>query len=135
MADRYWLGTTDAVYSTAANWSATSGGAPSGVKPGAGDDVYFDGNGDNPCTLDEATAAINSLSVHGAAAPGGAYNSKLDFGDSAFGVNVTGGGDMTFDGTAEVDCGDSTITCAGHFDNADQGTWTEATSTVVMDAG
>jgi len=118
------------VYSTAANWSATSGGAPGGVKPAAGDDVYFDGNGDNNCTLDEATAAINSLSVHSAIDAGGIYSATLDFND--FAVNVTGGGDMTFDGSGTVDCGTGTLTCSGNFDSEHQTTWVQGTATLVM---
>lgn len=134
MADRYWLGTTDAVYSTAANWAATSGGAPSGVKPGAGDDVFFDGAPDNPCTIDEATAAINSLAVHGAGDPGGVYTATLDFNNQN--VNATGGGDMNFRGTGAILCGDgNTITCSGLLHNIFQtgGGWDPETSTFVLD--
>ena len=89
MANRFWLGTTDAVYSTAANWSATSGGAPSGVKPAVGDDVFFDSGGNNNCTLDEDTAAVNSILVDSAGGVGD-YSATLD--TAGFDLIVTGGG-------------------------------------------
>ena len=60
MANRYWIG-TDGVYSTVTNWSETSGGASVGAKPAAGDDVYFDGAGDNS----DAEAAEDTTSTAG----------------------------------------------------------------------
>lgn len=54
MAARYFInGGVDNNWSTSGNWSATSGGAASGVKPTAADDVFFDVNSPN-CTIDSA---------------------------------------------------------------------------------
>ena len=44
MADRYWVGTSQDFHS-AANWSATSGGAGGAGVPTSSDDVFIDGNG------------------------------------------------------------------------------------------
>jgi len=129
VADKYWANAGSASDGdndwSGANWADAIGdiGTGGAAKPGAGDDVHFTTD-DSNCTLSEATAAINSLVVTSD------YGGTLDFNDWA--VNVTGGGDMTFDGSGTVDCGASTITCAGNFDNKHQGTWTRGTSTLVM---
>jgi hypothetical protein len=58
------------------------------------------------------------------------YSGKRDFADSAYAHAIAG--DATFAAEGEVDCGDSTITCGGDFDNSTQTTWTTGTSTVVL---
>ena len=48
MAARYFItGTGDGLWNTNGNWSATDGGAASGVKPTAADDVFFTANSPN----------------------------------------------------------------------------------------
>ena len=52
MAARYWRGTTSNSWGDTNNWSDSSGGAGGFSVPTSADDVIFDGNGNNPCTLD-----------------------------------------------------------------------------------
>src|SRR3989344_4247098 len=54
MAARYFInGGVNSNWSTSGNWSATDGGAASGVKPASTDDVFFTANSPN-CTADTA---------------------------------------------------------------------------------
>ena len=57
MADRYWRGTTSTDWSNTNNWSNTSGGSTGFSAPSSADNVFFDANGNNPCTL---TSVSNS---------------------------------------------------------------------------
>lgn len=124
MAARYWVGDTDGLWNKADNWGSTSGGAGGAGVPTSADAVIFDsGYTTQNCTCDVAID-IGSINVQST------YDGKLDFADSAYGH--ASAGDMIFDGSGEVDCGDSTITCSGNFDNKDQTTWTRGTSTIVM---
>ncbi len=59
---RHWVGGTGVYSDNTNHWSATSGGAPGASKPGAGDDVFVDGNSDVGgapfvLSLDENSAA------------------------------------------------------------------------------
>ena len=63
MAARYWIGTGTGNWGSTGNWSATSGGATGASVPGASDDVTFDGNGNNPCTIDTSSRSCLSLTV------------------------------------------------------------------------
>lgn len=55
MANRFWIGTTDADYAKTANWSTSSGGAGGASVPISTDDVFFDaGSVGNACTLDSS---------------------------------------------------------------------------------
>ena len=131
--DHWWLGTTDDDHAVAANWStAGSGGAPGVSVPGTGDEVMFDGNGNNPCTL---TANLTLLHLTTEAG----YTSKLDL--AIFNLIING--NTTLDQAGEFDCGSSTMTHSGDFDCADVGTFTKDASNMVftglgnqvMDAG
>jgi hypothetical protein len=51
VADRYWRGTTSTDWSNTNNWSDTSGGSTGFSAPSSADNVFFDANGNNPCTL------------------------------------------------------------------------------------
>lgn len=58
MANRYFIaGGVDNNWDTAGNWSATDGGAASGVKPTASDDVFFTSNSPN-CTVNTAGVGL-----------------------------------------------------------------------------
>ena len=58
MAARYFInGGVNSNWSTSGNWSATDGGAASGVKPAATDDVFFTTNSPN-CTVDTAGVGL-----------------------------------------------------------------------------
>jgi len=58
MAARYFInGGVDSNWSTSGNWSATDGGAASGVKPTASDDVFFTSNSPN-CTVNTAGVGL-----------------------------------------------------------------------------
>ena len=61
--DRFWVGGTDANWSTAANWASTSGGSDSVTAPDARSAVTFDGSA--ACTLD-VDATVGSLTFTGA---------------------------------------------------------------------
>src|SRR3989344_3853628 len=58
MAARYFInGGVNSNWSTSGNWSATDGGAASGVKPTASDNVFFTANSPN-CTVDTAGGGL-----------------------------------------------------------------------------
>jgi hypothetical protein len=62
--DHWWLGTTSTDPTVAANWStAGSGGAPGISVPGTGDEVEFDGNGNNPCTFTGNMSFLNLVGM------------------------------------------------------------------------
>ena len=118
MATITWTnGNATGLWNDAGNWDA---GVPTGA-----DDAVLDATSTAACTCD---VAIDVLSLTVAAG----YSGKLDFADSAF-SHLIGTGGALFVGSGEVDCGNSTITCSGNWDNDSQGTWTPGTSTVVMD--
>lgn len=117
MAEFDWLGTTDTDPTVDANWD------PPG-SPGTGDDVDYDGDGDNPCTLTENWALGNLTTVVG-------YTAKLDL--ATFDLTMDDGGDIILDQGGEFDCGTGTISLTnGDFDYKDVATFTPGTSTVVM---
>jgi len=63
MAARFWRGTGTGNWGSTGNWSATSGGATGASVPTVSDDVTFDGNGNNPCTIDTSARSCLSLTV------------------------------------------------------------------------
>lgn len=123
--DHWWLGTTSADHAVAANWStAGSGGAPGASVPGTGNEVLFDGNGNNPCTLSANWTIQNLTTVAG-------FTAKLDL--ATFNTPFDDGGNVTLDGGGEFDMGSGSMTVTnGTFDNEDQATFTKGTSTLVM---
>jgi len=122
--DRYWVGASNSSWNNPNNWSTTSGGPVGAGVPTSANDVYFDGSYITANCLCDVAIDVASLTVEAT------YDGKLDFGDSAYSHIVAG--DFIVDGTDEIDCGDSTITCSGDFDISGQTTWTYATSTVVL---
>lgn len=122
MASRYWVGTTTS-WNTSSNWSATSGGAGGAGVPTSSDDVIFDGNGTNNCTCDVAISCL-SIDVQSG------YTGTLDYADSSYSHAIAG--DCTYAGSGIIDCGNSTITIAGNFDNTSQSTFTDASSSHVF---
>ena len=121
----WWLGTTSDDHAVAANWStAGSGGAPGVSVPGTGDEVMFDGNGNNACTLTANLVLLHLTTVVG-------YTAKLDLATSD--LTMDDGGNITLDQGGEFDCGSSTISLTnGNFDNKDVTTFTRGTSTLLM---
>jgi len=126
----WWLGTdggspTDPT--VAVNWSTTgSGGVPGGSVPGTGDEVQFDGGGDNPCTL------VGDITWGGLTTLVG-YAAKLDLGNGGHTLTMDDGADITLDQAGEFDCGDATISLTnGNFDNNNVGTFIRGSSTLVM---
>lgn len=59
-ASRFWLGATSDDWSDTDNWSTTSGGTNGASVPTSSDDVTFDANGNNACTItgDQEAASI-----------------------------------------------------------------------------
>src|SRR3990172_1257962 len=113
MAAKTWNGSTTS-WNTGGNWS------PPGV-PGVGDDVTFDGTSVQNCTLDVATAALNSLTL--ADAYTGAFNAN------GYAVNVTGGGNVDLTSGGTVNLGGGAWSCAGNWAS---GTLTGGGSTVTL---
>ena len=97
MADKFWVADIDGDWEVTNNWSTSSGGVGNTTKPGASDDAILDGagTGDTACTLSAAASCISVSVTSG-------YSATLDFNDFAMATS----GDMTFDGTGTVDCGD-----------------------------
>ncbi len=124
--DHWWLGTTNADHAVAANWStAGSGGAPGISVPGTGDEVLFDGNGNNPCTLSANLALLHLTTVAG-------YTAKFDA--ATFNITMDDGGNVTLDGGGEFDLGSGMISLTnGTWDVVDQATLTRGASTVAFD--
>jgi hypothetical protein len=65
MAARFWIGTGDGNWGSTNNWSDTSGGATGFSVPTSADDVIFDGNGNNPCTVNSTTRNCLSFTIQG----------------------------------------------------------------------
>jgi hypothetical protein len=66
MAARYWRGTGDGNWGSGGaggNWSTTSGGATGAAVPTSADDVTFDTNGNNNCTINTSSRVCLSLTV------------------------------------------------------------------------
>ena len=113
--NHWWLGTTDAEPLTAANWStAGSGGAPGVSVPGTGDEVQFDGNGNNPCTFSSSFTLGGLITLAG-------YTAKLDL--ATFDLTMDDGADITLDQGGEFDMGTGIISLTnGDFDFEHVGT-------------
>ena len=116
MASYTWVGTTsDPAIST--NWN------PVGV-PGTGDDVTFDGSGNNPCTLTAHWTLGGMVTVVG-------YTAKLDL--ATFNLTMDNATDIVLDQGGEFDCGTGTISLTnGDFDNKDCNTFTSGTSSITF---
>lgn len=113
MADRYWVGTDDDWF-TAANWSASSGGAGGAGVPTSSDDVYFDSNGYILCQPD-AGIECNDL--------------NLDAAMTELLILYAGGtvyGDFTQDGGYYASIGEATIDFRGNV-TLNAGTFTKGT--------
>ena len=96
--NHWWLGTTDTDPTVAANWStAGSGGAPGVSVPGTGDEVQFDGGGNNPCTF------TSHLTWGGLTILVG-YTAKFDTSDVPYNLTMDSGASITLDGGGEFDC-------------------------------
>ena len=123
--NHWWLGTTNTDHAVAANWStAGSGGAPGASVPGAGDEVQFDGNGNNACTLTANWALLHLTTLAG-------YTVKLDL--ATFDLTMDDSGNIILDQGGEFDCGTGTISLTnGDFDNLHVTTFTKGTSTLLM---
>ncbi len=123
--NHWWLGTTNTDHAVAANWStAGSGGAPGASVPGAGDEVQFDGNGNNACTLTANWALLHLTTLAG-------YTVKLDL--ATFNLTMDDSGNIILDQGGEFDAGTGTISLTnGDFDNLHVTTFTRGTSTLVM---
>lgn len=63
MAARFWRGTGDGNWGSTGNWSATSGGATGASVPGVADDVTFDVNGNNNCTINASARSCKTLTI------------------------------------------------------------------------
>ncbi len=120
MTDHWWLGTTSADPTVAANWStAGSGGAPGISVPGTGDEVEFDSGGNNICTFTTNMTFLNFVVVVG-------YTAKLDL--VTFNLDIEN--DIILDGGGEFDCGTGSHSVTnGTLDNKDQATFTRGAST------
>ncbi|KKK67087.1 hypothetical protein LCGC14_2957570, partial [marine sediment metagenome] len=124
MASRYWLGTTSTDHAVAANWAASSGGAPGASVPGTGDDATLDGNGNNACTLTANLALANLITLAG-------YTAKLDL--ATFNLTMDDGGNITLDQGGEFDCGAGTLSMTnGTFDFEHVGTLTRGSAAWVF---
>lgn len=124
MADRYWLGTTSSDPAIAANWAASSGGAPGASVPVSGDTATFDSAGNNASTLTAAMALAGLTTEAG-------YTAKLDL--ATFNLTMDDGADIILDQAGEFDCGSGTISLTnGNLDSKDVGTWTRGSSTILL---
>jgi hypothetical protein len=95
VADRYWRGTTSNNWADTANWSDTSGGSTGFSAPTSADDVFFDANGNNNCSLGSNNRSCNNLSVSNT------YTSTFDLGNRILFINgnVTLGTGMSLTAT------------------------------------
>jgi hypothetical protein len=79
---RFWVGSGNTNWSTAANWSGTSGGAGGASVPGASNAVVFDANGSGTANLAGAVS-IASITVSG-------FTGTIDM--NGFTLSMTNGG-------------------------------------------
>jgi len=117
MAARTWgggSGPQTSNWSDATNWTGDT-------KPGAGDDITFDGTDTTNCTLDENTAALGNLTF------AAAYTGTFDA--ATYDIDCD---DFTVAGTA-FDAGSGSHTVSGDFDNTGVTTWTEGTADWTFD--
>jgi uncharacterized repeat protein (TIGR01451 family) len=127
---RYWLGTANANWNNTSNWSSTSGGAGGADVPSTGDTAIFDGNGNNPCTLNIATASLAVLDIQAG------YTSKLDANtnDITLSGSVTiAGGELELDTNSGLTIG-GTLTVSGGILDGLNGT-IDANGTVTITGG
>lgn len=90
MANRYWRGTAGTGWSTTANWSDTSGGSTGFSVPTGADNVFFDGNGNNPCTLNNTTTGGATITWDSTYTSTFNFNNQLlTAGDVTLGANTT----------------------------------------------
>jgi len=119
--DRYWLGTTSTDHAVAANWATTSGGAGGASVPGTGNPVYFDGNGNNACT-------VTANWTHGGFVTAAGYTAKLDL--ATFNLVGDDGVSVTLDGAGDFDNGTGSHSITnGTLDFRHTGDFTRGTST------
>ena len=95
MADRYWRGITSDDWGNTANWSNTSGGSTGFSIPTSADNVFFDANGNNNCSLGSNNRSCNNISVTDT------YTSTFDLGIRSLSIsgNVTLGTGMSLTAT------------------------------------
>lgn len=102
MASRYWVGPHLGTWATAANWSATSGGAGGAGIPTSTDDVIFDNNSGTGTSRIGSAIAILSLTITSG------YTGTIDHsavvtltGNVTLGANYTiiGAAGMVFNGS------------------------------------
>jgi hypothetical protein len=101
---RYWVSAIAGNFNGAGNWSTTSGGAPVGGAPAAGDLAVFDGNGLGNCTI---TAAITQTT-------------------GGFLINATYTGTITVNPAINVVYGTAHFTQSGGTFNCGTGTFNSA---------
>jgi hypothetical protein len=97
MADRYWVGGGDALWSATAGtkWATTSGGAGGAAVPTASDDVYFDASAP-ACTI-SANAVCRKIDCTGGT--GGSYTNTLTHNSGvtlSIGTSTAGAGNVAF---------------------------------------
>lgn len=114
MADRYWVGGTEAWDGTAGTkWALTSGGAGGQAVPTAADDVFFDGaSGAVTCTISDPRVAksVNCTgftgTIAGALIPSLTVSGSVTF---VAGMTLTFSGTIAFNGTGTLTSGGKTI--------------------------
>ncbi len=116
MAANNWDNSTaDGLANTAANWSL--GNVPTGTDVA----TFLDAVSSTNCLFDVSISCAGiDVKV--------TYSGDVDMAT----FNLTTSSDMTFDGSGIFDCGTGTLTCPGNFDNKDQTTWDDGSSTLVM---
>lgn len=121
----WWLGTTSSNPSVAANWSTVgSGGAPGASVPGTGNEVQFDGGGNNACTFTAPMTFAGLATLVG-------YTDTISL--LTYDLTIDDGGSIILNQAGTFNMGSATVSLTnGTFDNEDCGTFTRGTSTLVM---
>lgn len=124
-ANVIWDGSESTSWSNGDNWVGDSA-------PGAGDVAIFDGaTSNNNCLVDDFIDILG-MEVHDDTGVDTVYTGDIDLGDTETTLDVGSSG-VVLDGSGIFDCGDATITITGGpLDYLDQGTWTTATSSIVL---
>ncbi|HZM86097.1 MAG TPA: hypothetical protein VFF31_06025, partial [Blastocatellia bacterium] len=123
-SNKFWIAASSGNFNVDANWSLSSGGPPNTTAPGAGDVVFFDGNGLGNCTI-TAIANVQGINI------GSGYTGTIAV---ASGITLTVGGNGFSQSAGTFNGGNSTIDVNGNYLLQGTGVFNSTTGTLFLGA-
>ena len=123
-SNKFWIAASSGNFNVDANWSLSSGGPPNTTAPGAGDVVFFDGNGLGNCTI-TAIANVQGINM------GSGYSGTIAV---ASGITLTVGGNGFSQSAGTFNGGNSTIDVNGNYLLQGTGVFNSTTGTLFLGA-